>query len=78
METPEEKPRKKGFTEAEKRILHGASQKIARKRGCSSMYVRHIINGKRPTNTGLAKAILEDLNKLLDLFRPVDGEDGQE
>ncbi|MCB0375263.1 MAG: hypothetical protein KDD04_05030 [Sinomicrobium sp.] len=76
MSGKNENDRKKGFTEAEKRILHGASQKIAVKRGCSSMYVRHIINGKRETNTVLAKAILQDLNSLLALFSPA--EDGKQ
>lgn len=65
------KSEKKGFTKAEKKVLYGAAHKIGRKRGCSGMYVRHIINGKRGTNTALAKAILQDLNDLLELLKPL-------
>lgn len=63
-------PEKKEFTEADKKILYGVAQKIGKKRGCSGMYVRYIINGTRKTNTALSKAILQDLIDLLNLLRP--------
>lgn len=71
MGTKSIKSKKKGFTKAEKKILYGAAHKIGRKRGCSGMYVRQIINGERGTNTILAKAISQDLNDLLTLLKPV-------
>ena len=77
MNTRNVKAGKKGFTEAEKNILHGASQKIARKRGCSGMYVRYIINGERGINSALAKDILQDLNDLLALLSPMDDKEGK-
>lgn len=61
---------KKEFTAFEREILYGAAQKIGRKRKCSGMYVRYIINGKRKANTTLSKAILQDLNDLLALLKP--------
>lgn len=71
MNTRNGKRGKKRFTRAEKTILNGVAQKIGTKRGCSGMYVRYIINGKRGINTALAKAILQDLNDLLALLKPV-------
>jgi hypothetical protein len=70
MNTHNTKTEKKEFTAYEREILYGASQKVGRKRGCSGMYVRYIINGKRKANTPLSKAILQDLNDLLALLKP--------
>ena len=65
-------PGKKRFTKAEKALLNGVAQKIGTKRGCSGMYVRYLINGKRGANTPLAKEILQDLNDLLEFLKPVE------
>ncbi len=65
-----EKTRKRDFTAAEKELLSGLSHKIAKKRNCSAMYVRYIINGTRNTNTILAKKICNDLEGLLALLLP--------
>jgi hypothetical protein len=70
MSNPNTKTEKKVFTASEKKLLYGVAQKIGKKRGCSGMYVRYIINGERKINTELAKAIRQDLIDLLNFLKP--------
>ena len=58
------------FSEVEKTILNGQSPKIAAKHGCSSKYVKMIINGDREINFPLAKKIHADLLALIELLSP--------
>jgi hypothetical protein len=58
------------FSEDEKTILNGQSPKIAAKHGCSSKYVKMIINGERNVNFPLAKKIHADLEALIELLSP--------
>jgi hypothetical protein len=61
---------KRQFTQAEKKLLFGIAGKIGAKRGCSGMYVRHLINGDRGANSALAKAIIKDLEIILAALSP--------
>ncbi len=56
---------KKPFTQEEKKLLYGISQKLGNKHRCSGMYVRMLINGQRKTTSPLSKHIIEDLEALL-------------
>lgn len=58
------------FSEDEKKLLHGQSPKIAAKHGCSSYYVKMIINGQRQVKFPLAKKIHADLQALIELLTP--------
>jgi len=56
------------FSDDEKTILYGQSSKLASKHGCSSKYVKYIINGQREINFPLAKKIYTDLLALIQLL----------
>jgi hypothetical protein len=58
------------FSEVEKTLLYGQSSKLAAKHGCSGIYVRLIVNGKREINFPLAKKIHADLLSLIELLSP--------
>ncbi len=58
------------FSEDEKTLLYGQSSKLAAKHGCSSLYVRLIVSGKREINFPLAKKIHADLLALIELLSP--------
>lgn len=58
------------FSDNEKTLLYGQSSKLAAKHGCSSKYVKMIINGERNINFPLAKKIYADLKSLVELLSP--------
>jgi len=58
------------FTENEKALLKGHLNSIARKHGCSGMYVELILKGKREINTPLAKKIHGSLKQLAKFLTP--------
>ncbi|MFK5982930.1 MAG: hypothetical protein QM499_08460 [Flavobacteriaceae bacterium] len=58
------------FSDSEKKLLYGQSPKLAAKHGCSSKYVKMIINGERKINFPTAKKIHADLLALIELLSP--------
>lgn len=60
------------FTPEEKELLEGKSGHVAKKHGCSSVYVRLIIAGEREINSSLSKKIHQDLKTLIEFFTPQD------
>lgn len=61
------------FNQQEKLILRGQASKLALKHSCSSVYVNLIIKGTRNINTPKAKAIHQDLKRILTLLKPQKG-----
>ena len=64
------KPEEPLFTRHEKELLRGLAGRVGDKNNCSGMYVRHIIQGNRRTETVLANAIIKDLRALLETLHP--------
>lgn len=58
------------FTTEEKNILQGQSGKLAKKHGCSQVYVNLIIRGQREIKSKLSKSIYEDMKSLIELLSP--------
>lgn len=57
------------FTEQELELLKSNYSKIARKRSVSHAYVRMIAIGDREVNTEKAKAILNELQTIVNAFK---------
>ena len=58
------------FNEEEKEILQGQASKLAKKHGCSRIYVNLIIKGDREIKSELSKKIYSDMQALIDLLSP--------
>ena len=63
------------FSDKEKILLRGQGAVIARKHGCSNMYILHIIKGDREIKSPLSKEILKDLKKLIQFLTPKNNQD---
>jgi len=59
------------FTDEELKILRGNYRKIAKKHGITPEYVSYLLHGKRPIISTRAKAIINDLRKLLEAYKEV-------
>ena len=61
----------KHFTEEELALLKGKYASLARKYKSTTTYVKLLAHGDRKLNTQLSKMIFEDIQKTIELFRPL-------
>lgn len=59
-----------GFSD--KQILAIKPKVLAEKYNCTQEYVRMVLKGKRLSNTGTAKGIIEDAKKIIEVIESID------
>lgn len=65
------------FTQYELMLLKGKYASLARKYDVTTTYVKLITHGQRQLNSKLSKLIFEDINRIIELFRPLPIEEAQ-
>jgi len=63
--------KKRPFDEKELSLLRGNYAKVARKYGVTKEYVHYLASGKKKANNQKAKDIINDLTRLLAVFKQV-------
>lgn len=56
------------FTTEQRKLINKSA--LASKYNCSGAYIRLVLRGKREDKSELAKAILEDAKKMLEILEP--------
>lgn len=59
------------FTHAELKLMKGKYASLARKYDVTTTYVKLITNGERKLNSKLSKLIFQDIQTVIELFKPL-------
>lgn len=63
------------FTKDEMALMKGKYASLARKYDSTTTYVKLIANGQRQLNSKLSKSIYTDIQKIIELFKPLSKEE---
>jgi hypothetical protein len=58
------------FTSSQRKLINKSA--LASKHQCTDAYVRLVLKGEREQNTDIAKAIVEDAKKMLEILEQKD------
>lgn len=65
------------FTKEELALMKGKYASLARKYDSTTTYVKLIADGERKLNSKLSKSIHSDIQKIVELFKPIPKEEAQ-